>query len=167
MESSQLGQREVGHANSWPPADVHTDVLGRRIAASLIDFLILAALFFVLAALTHGVHDQTVTTATGYHVTRFTVSGSIDFIALVVMILYYLGFESLIGQTPGKMVTGLQVVDLDGRAASTGAILVRTVVRIVDVLPFLYLVGFISLLCGEGPRQRVGDRMAGTTVAPV
>jgi uncharacterized RDD family membrane protein YckC len=58
-------------------------------------------------------------------------------------------------------------VDLNGRAASTGAIVARTVGRIIDALPFLYLIGFISLLCGEGPRQRVGDRMAGTTVAPV
>jgi uncharacterized RDD family membrane protein YckC len=167
MESSHLGQRGVGHADSWPPADVGRDVLGRRLCAALIDLLVLLLLFFGLAALTHGFRTETVTTATGAHVTRFSVHGSVDALFLVILILYYVGFESLTGQTPGKMVTGLQVVSLDGRAASTGAVLVRTVGRIIDGLPFLYLVGFISLLCGRAPRQRVGDRMAGTTVASV
>jgi uncharacterized RDD family membrane protein YckC len=73
----------------------------------------------------------------------------------------------MLGQTLGKMVLGIQVVGLDGRAASTGQILVPTVGRIVDGLPFFFIVGFISLISGQPPRKRVGDRMARTTVARV
>jgi hypothetical protein len=44
--------------------------------------------------------------------------------------------------------------------------LVRTLGRIVDVLPLFYLVGLIALASSTSPRQRIGDRLAHTTVAP-
>ncbi len=37
MESSHLG---VGHASNPPPAEIHTDVLGRRFWAAMVDGLI-------------------------------------------------------------------------------------------------------------------------------
>ena len=39
----------------------------------------------------------------------------------------------------------LQVVTFEGRGPSTGAIFARNVARIVDGLPFLYLLGIISI----------------------
>jgi len=56
------------------------------------------------------------------------------------------------------------VVSLDGAAPTTKAIAVRTLGRVIDVLPFLYLIGMVALLVGK-PRRRIGDRLAGTTVA--
>jgi uncharacterized RDD family membrane protein YckC len=167
MESSHWAEPAVNDADSFPPADVHSDVLGRRLLASIVDSIILALVVFGVAAATHGLHTQTATTPTGYHAASVGLSPGATLLALVGMMLYYFGFESLTGQTLGKMATGLQVVTVDGRAASVGAILIRTLGRLIDALPVFYLVGFVSLLCGSAPRKRVGDRMAGTTVAPV
>ena len=58
VESSAL---PLGAADNLPPADVRSDVLGRRLIAALLDLTVLVALFGVIAALTGGFHSQTVT----------------------------------------------------------------------------------------------------------
>jgi uncharacterized RDD family membrane protein YckC len=166
MESSHLG---LGHASNLPPADIQTDVLGRRFWAAMVDGLILGIVFGILSVITHGTHTQTVYTTAGYPVVTHTAAlgGGTVLVFFALSVGYYFVLESTLGQTLGKMLLGLQVVGLDGRAASTGQILVRTLGRIVDGLPFLFIVGFISLISGQAPRKRVGDRMARTTVARV
>jgi hypothetical protein len=42
---------------------------------------------------------------------------------------------------------------------------IRTVVRVVDWLPLLYLVGFLTMLATGARRQRLGDLAAGTGIA--
>jgi uncharacterized RDD family membrane protein YckC len=166
MESSHVG---LGRASIPPPADIHTDVLGRRFWAAMVDGLILGVLFGVLSVVTHGTRTQTVYGPGGYPVTTHiaALSGGTVLVFLAISLGYYFVLESMLGQTLGKMTLGIQVVGLDGRAASTGQVLVRTVGRIVDGLPFFFIVGFISLISGQPPRKRVGDRMARTTVARV
>jgi uncharacterized RDD family membrane protein YckC len=46
-------------------------------------------------------------------------------------------------------------------------VLLRTLGRIVDVLPVFYLVGWIAMRGPHRPPQRLGDRLAGTTVVPI
>jgi uncharacterized RDD family membrane protein YckC len=85
---------------------------------------------------------------------------------LVLCLSYYFILESRSGQTLGKRATGLRVISIDGGVPTTRAILLRTLGRIIDILPFLYLIGLIALAFGK-PRQRIGDRLAHTTVAAV
>jgi len=71
--------------------------------------------------------------------------------------------ESLYGASVGKLVVGLCVVRVDGRPLSLGSVLTRNVLRFVDVLPLLYLIGGLSIFITNNS-QRVGDKWAGTTV---
>jgi uncharacterized RDD family membrane protein YckC len=77
---------------------------------------------------------------------------------------YFLIFEAAVGATPGKLVTGLRVLKKDGGRCTIGAAFVRNLLRFVDALPFLYLLGalFVSL---TPYKQRLGDLAAGTVVA--
>ena len=77
---------------------------------------------------------------------------------------YYFIFEAAVGATPGKLVTGLRVLKKDGGRCTIGASFVRNLLRFVDALPFLYLLGalFVSL---TPYKQRLGDLAAGTVVA--
>ncbi len=70
------------------------------------------------------------------------------------------------GQTPGKRWIGIRVVAEDGTAAGNGAIVVRNVMRLVDILPGVYFVGLVAMLLSE-KHQRLGDLAAGTIVVAV
>jgi uncharacterized RDD family membrane protein YckC len=155
------------------------DLLGRRIAAALIDLALLAGLFVVLA-LTLGEsngqgndisviveEDDTVTTISPSDGdgTSFSLTGADAGLYFALVLLYYFVLEAAIRQTVGKLVLGLQVIRADGTRPSVSAIAVRTLLRIVDWLPAFYLVGFIATLSTGQRRQRLGDLAAKTTVA--
>jgi uncharacterized RDD family membrane protein YckC len=76
---------------------------------------------------------------------------------------YYVIPESLYGASLGKMLLGVCVVRLDGRPLGVGSIVTRNVLRFIDVLPGLYLIGGLSVLLTTNS-QRSGDKWAGTTV---
>jgi hypothetical protein len=80
------------------------------------------------------------------------------------MLLYYFASEVMFGQTVGKRLLGLRVTGIDGGRPSTAAVAGRTLLRIVDWLPVMYLVGFIAMMAGGVPRRRVGDLAARTVV---
>ncbi len=67
------------------------------------------------------------------------------------------------GQTPGKRVARLRVIGVSGHPATVGQVLIRNVVRAVDVLPGIYAVGLVAMLCNRRA-QRLGDWAAGTIV---
>jgi uncharacterized RDD family membrane protein YckC len=62
---------------------------------------------------------------------------------------------------------GLEVITVTGGPLGVWAVLLRTIGRIVDVLPVFYLVGWIAMRGPHKPPQRLGDRIAGTTVVAV
>jgi uncharacterized RDD family membrane protein YckC len=67
------------------------------------------------------------------------------------------------GQTPGKKVMRLRVINANGTPVTWIASIVRNLMRTVDVLPFGYAFGFIA--CLVDPRcRRLGDMVAGTLV---
>jgi uncharacterized RDD family membrane protein YckC len=77
---------------------------------------------------------------------------------------YFIGFElRWNGQTPGKRLAGLRVVRLDGAPAGVLEIVVRNLVRLVDLLPFFYALGAVVVLSNRHSR-RLGDFAAGTLV---
>ena len=57
---------------------------------------------------------------------------------------------------------GIRVVPVEG-VLTPSKVAIRTILRIVDGLPFLYIVGLIAIFASQR-KQRVGDMAAGTLV---
>ncbi len=77
---------------------------------------------------------------------------------------YFAIFEAIwSGQTPGKRLVGLRVIDVSGRPITVYASIIRNVLRLVDQLPGVYAVGILSILI-TSRQQRIGDLAAGTVV---
>lgn len=100
--------------------------------------------------------------------TRFSLDFSMTFLILVyfaVPVLYGMLFEWFLrGQTPGKRMLRLRVIDEQGLRLQFSQVVVRNLLRFVDALPFnLYLVGGMSCLLSR-KAQRLGDLAASTVV---
>ena len=67
------------------------------------------------------------------------------------------------GQTIGKKMMGLTVVNDDLTAINWGSSLIRNLLRFADFFPFAYLCGFISMIL-TNKFQRLGDLAAGSLV---
>jgi uncharacterized RDD family membrane protein YckC len=67
------------------------------------------------------------------------------------------------GQTIGKRLVGLRVVDAGGLRLTPAQIVVRNLLRLIDALPVFYLVGGIASVISRR-NQRLGDLAAGTVV---
>jgi uncharacterized RDD family membrane protein YckC len=70
------------------------------------------------------------------------------------------------GQTPGKRLLGLRVMDADGLRLQFGQILLRNLLRVVDALPLFYMVGGVACVWTRHS-QRLGDLAANTVVIRV
>ena len=68
------------------------------------------------------------------------------------------------GQTPGKRLTGLRVLRLDGRPVTPLQAVMRNIFRVVDMMPFFtFVVGAITSTL-NARSQRLGDLVCGTIV---
>jgi uncharacterized RDD family membrane protein YckC len=155
-------------------------LLGLRIAAALVDIALLCGLFLILGLAVGTTPASTLppgeirvmagSIAEGTWGVRFgevTLGGWWLALYLAVLLLYYFTLEARTGQTVGKRLLGLRVLRTDGSQPSAAAITVRTLLRIIDWLPFLYLIGFITTLATGARRRRLGDLAAGTDVTRV
>src|SRR5437588_6916310 len=85
---------------------------------------------------------------------------------------YFLVFEWLWhGQTPGKRLLGIRVIQWRGTGIAFYQAAVRNILRVVDSLPWLlvfgfYGLGFLVAACNRRQR-RLGDLAAGTLVVHV
>ena len=70
------------------------------------------------------------------------------------------------GRTIGKMIMKIKVVRLDGAPTQWYNLLVRWMLRIIDIWLFFSSIGVLSILLSE-KKQRVGDSAAGTVVISV
>lgn len=70
------------------------------------------------------------------------------------------------GQTLGKRVLRLRVVDAQGLRLQPGQVVIRNLLRFVDSLPAFYLVGGLASLLNRRS-QRLGDLAANTLVVRV
>jgi uncharacterized RDD family membrane protein YckC len=92
-------------------------------------------------------------------VTALTVLGY-----FVITIGYGILFEWLWhGQTPGKRVLSLKVMDANGLKLQPSQIAVRNLMRALDSLPLMYTVGGVAALLSKR-HQRLGDMVANTIV---
>lgn len=83
--------------------------------------------------------------------------------ALLSLLLYDVLFEVWAdGQTPGKYLLRLRVVTEEGRRPDMMTSLLRNLTRLVDILPYGYGVGTLSLFVTG--HRRLGDLLAGTVV---
>jgi uncharacterized RDD family membrane protein YckC len=67
------------------------------------------------------------------------------------------------GQTIGKRLFGLRVMDIDGLRLQLPQIALRNLLRLVDALPLFYLVGGLACVFSRNA-QRLGDLAANTVV---
>ncbi len=95
---------------------------------------------------------------------RDVAGGVIILMNFVLAVIYAIVAEWLWrGQTVGKRLLGLRVVDARGLRLEPSQVIVRNLLRFVDQLPVLYLVGGIACVFHRH-RQRLGDIAAGTVV---
>ena len=81
-----------------------------------------------------------------------------------VPILYGIVFEGFWrGQTPGKRALRLRVMDAGGLRLDVRQVVIRNLLRAVDILPFFYVVGGAACLATRRA-QRLGDLAADTVV---
>lgn len=78
---------------------------------------------------------------------------------------YYLLFEGFTSRTPGKLLTGLVVIQVDGQRCTWRQSLIRTAFRIVEVNPFFMIPAALSIVLSR-KHQRFGDKVARTLVIP-
>ncbi|MGZ4933385.1 MAG: RDD family protein [Halobacteriota archaeon] len=90
------------------------------------------------------------------------------FASLVVGLLYFVLLEGYYGQTVGKMAVKIKVVrEADGGPIDYSQAAVRTVLRVIDLIPYFipYLLGAILIWSSDNnKKQRLGDRVAHTVV---
>ena len=129
----------------------------RRLLAWLLDIVVLIPLIYVLAMVVYmnpAFHNL-------WGIAILTV------VIYLLPIIYGAALETWWrGRTVGKRVLGLRVADEQGLSLRGRQVLVRNVLRIVDRLPAVYLLGGASVLLTRH-FQRLGDLAAGTVVVRV
>ena len=143
-------QNNISYAGLWP-----------RFLALFIDFLLFCAVFFPVTRLVKGVWLMSATDHTWNR--SLFVTDPLCLTFLLIMILYFVLLEGLSGVTFGKWIVGLRVVRVDGSAPGLIKGLLRNVLRIVDGLPALSILGIV-LIVATAERTRFGDLIAGTRV---
>jgi uncharacterized membrane protein SpoIIM required for sporulation/uncharacterized RDD family membrane protein YckC len=142
--------------------------IGSRAAAAIVDQLIIwfiiIALFIIFAVAVGSVSSTGLVAgierafgswlAAGLYLAGFALSWG-----------YFVFFEALSdGQTPGKKMFGLRVVQDGGYSISFSASAVRNLLRVLDAQPVsFYFVGMATAIFSR-TSKRVGDHVAGTIV---
>lgn len=128
--------------------------LGERIAARMIDFGLLIA---VLLLIVFFIGVISIPRWNGVFIGLFVLYG-------IVFVFYHLIFEIFFnGQSPGKKLMKIKVINLDGGQASIGQYFIRWLFRLVDFWLTGQIGGLLCVTLSEH-KQRIGDLVAGTTV---
>lgn len=139
--------------------------LSDRFAAQLIDGLILAIVSFVIF-LPFG-FAAFILNPLGWAFASSWYSGLSWLFWIVLPVLYFSYFESTSGQSIGKRLMSIRVVDaMSGTYIDFGRALIRNLLRIIDFLPFFYLVGAV-IIFSTTRKQRLGDLAANSAVIKV
>lgn len=131
-----------------------------RIIAFLLDFLVYIGYFifiwFVMIALLFG------------SVNVFEETDSIISLIFVLLLLplYFYSFimeTFFAGQTVGKMVLGLRVINVNGSTPSIGDLFLRWCFRLIDVVLSVGSLAILAMLVNE-KKQRLGGTVSNTLV---
>ncbi|MBN2546185.1 MAG: RDD family protein [Spirochaetes bacterium] len=145
--------------------------IGLRIAAYCIDaaFQGLAFIFFyfifIFSMAGSFIITQAINKDTGTASAVIMIIELILFLLFLLFLLFYRLFFELIwkGQTPGKKIMKIRVIQDDGTYLRTIPAVLRNLFRIIDGLPFNNIAGFIAMIANE-KHKRIGDMVAGTIV---
>jgi len=135
---------ETGNETKYELAEVFS-----RIAANIIDTLILVFIVLIFAV-----------------VAIYSKMGWLLLVGWLLIILepiYFVPFEMKSGQTPGKKLLNIKVVDTEFKKIGFLKAFLRNITKI---LPFWPLVGVLLIAFTE-KRQRLGDMLGGTIVIKV
>jgi len=136
--------------------------IGSRFLAIAIDTLIQAAIYLITALI--FLLAIPVGSASLNFLPRLVGPAMAVFILFAVYWGYFAFFEIIWkGQTPGKRYAGIRVIKESGRPINAYEAIGRNLMRAVDVLPSLYGVGLVCMMCNRQSR-RLGDFVAGTVV---
>jgi uncharacterized RDD family membrane protein YckC len=131
---------------------------GNRGFAALVDVVAATLIFFGVLAVWLVVEGLAGTA------TMRPFFGVFALVAFLIAWSYFIVLEWLWGgQTLGKRLYGLRVINGDGSPASFTAVLIRNVMRLVDFLPAFYGLGLLAIIA-TSRSQRLGDVAAGTYV---
>ena len=138
-----------------------------RFVAILIDVIILVIITGIITAplnapiVTVTVSEGVWNTATAPNPLSWLAGG----VSLLIWFVYFVLLEGSYGQRVGKMLVKIKVVREDGTKIDYTDAVVRTVLRIIDAIPFVvpYLLGAIFIWTSD-KKQRLGDRTAHTVV---
>jgi uncharacterized RDD family membrane protein YckC len=144
--------------------------IGSRFVALFIDYLIQGAAAFILIL----IFVLFVSATAGSRPVHSTIAGSPNSgkwaiaIAIAIPFLFQWGYFTLFeafwrGQTPGKRIMRIRVIQQTGRPVGVFESLGRNLTRIIDMLPTFYIVGVIVMFLTRR-QQRLGDLVAGTLV---
>ncbi len=132
--------------------DVNPAGLGARFVALILDTALVTGALGLIGALT-----------------RLVLPLGVDYAVMAFLGLFagmfYAVFSEirLAGQTVGKRIMGLRVVDAQARQLVLSQSIVRNVARTIDFLPVFYGFGGLVAL-GDRLGRRLGDLIAGTVV---
>lgn len=147
--------------------DLHLELagLGNRILAALIDQIIsgLTILAFVIVMLLICMGIDRMGLPTELKSKVFVYLGMFAiFVIFVINTGYNILFEGLWqGQTPGKRLTHIRVVEANGQPIGWPSVFIRNLIRIID--SGLAFIGLLIMLIDKHER-RLGDMAAGTIV---
>ena len=135
-----------------------------RFVALVLDVVVLSAVFFPVTRIVKGTW---VMSAADHRWARgLFIFDPLCFAFLVAMFFYFVLLEGLGGATLGKRLLRLRVVGPHGARAGLPSALLRNILRVVDGLPALGILGAV-LISTSDERARFGDRVAGTRVVRV
>ena len=128
-----------------------------RYIAAIIDY----TLFFVFVYFL-SVEYGTITGPTRTELFHVTFTGWPAFILLIGWL--FLPFvEGIFGQSIGKFIVGIRVMDISGQKVTLKQAIIRHLFDCIDSLPFFGILGLV--ICSKSPnQQRIGDIVAGTIV---
>jgi uncharacterized RDD family membrane protein YckC len=135
-----------------------------RLVALVVDLALLSLVFFPVTRIAKGAWIMSAADHRWSH--GWLVTDPLCLAFLAVIFLYFVLLEGLAGGTVGKHVVGLRVVGTGGDRVGLGKALVRNILRLVDGLPVMGILGAI-LIATTSERTRLGDWVAGTRVVRI
>jgi len=146
--------------------DLHLELagIGNRVLASMIDTIIswTAIIGIALVFLIVGIILEQTIPGLPRNTILTVMAMILMFIAFIIMFAYNIFFEGVWqGQTPGKKIARIRVIETNGQPVGWAAVCIRNLVRLLDT--GLLLIGLLAMLIDKNER-RLGDLAAGTLV---
>jgi uncharacterized RDD family membrane protein YckC len=135
--------------------------IGSRATAQIIDWIILGLLNFTIFFISIKVNKSFLGDIDGFTNYFWAIVIILFFILTWGYFAFFEFFNS--GRTIGKWLIGIRVIQDNGQSITFMSSFIRNLLRIVDFLPGMYLLGILMIFF-HSKHKRVGDLVAGTVV---